>query len=127
VHKGADWREELVEVEAMIRSAGEYVQVSRDLRPRVIDKARLTNSERRVRRYIRHAGLVAAVLTWIVTATVDRMNGASEWCEVTLTTATKTSTTTVRAGTGGDEPAWCLVNGFTELRGKQAEVLRLNQ
>ncbi len=123
--KGADWREELVEVEAMIRSAGDYVQVSRDLRPRLLDKARLTNKERRVRRYIRHAGLVAALLTWIVTATVERMNGASEWREATLSTATGAASTTIKGSAGGDESAWGLVDGFTELRGKQAEVLRM--
>ena len=72
----------------MIRSTGDYVQVSRDLRPRVLDRGRLASGERRVRRYIRHVGLVAALLTWSVTATVDRMNSASDIRELTLATAT---------------------------------------
>jgi hypothetical protein len=112
----------LGEVEAMIRSAGDYVQVSRDLRPRLMDSARLATSERRIRRYIRHAALVAALLTWSVTATIDRMNGASDFRELTLTATAVCPTASVRAG-GPDDAAWVLVDAVTGLRDKQAEIL----
>jgi len=125
VHKSAEWHDEISEVEAMIRSAGDYVQVSRDLRPRVLDRARLASGERRVRRYIRHVGLVAALLTWSVTATVDRMNSASDIRELTLATATVYPTVNAHVNGGAAEAAWVLVDAFTEVRGKQAEVLRL--
>jgi hypothetical protein len=125
VHKSAEWHDDISEVEAMIRSAGDYVKVSRDLRPRVLDKARLVSGERRVRRYIRHVGLVAALLTWSVTATVDRMNSASDIRELTLATATAYPTVNSHVNGGAAEAAWVLVDAFTEVRGKQAEVLRL--
>jgi hypothetical protein len=123
VHKNAESFDELSEVEAMIRSAGDYVKVSRDLRPRLMDSARMATSERRIRRYIRHTALVAALLTWSVTATIDRMNGASDFRELTLATASACPTAGIRAGGGPDEASWILVDALTELRGKQAEVL----
>ena len=50
------------DVEAMIRAAGEYVRASDDLRPRVLEAARLQYRERRARRWIRHAAVL--VLLW---------------------------------------------------------------
>ena len=125
MRKNAEWHDEISEVEAMIRSAGDYVQVSRDLRPRVLDNARLASGERRIRRYIRHAGLVAALLTWSVTATVDRMNSASDLRELTLATTTASPTANAHVAGGASEAAWVLVDAFSEVRDKQAEMLRI--
>ena len=108
-----------------MRSAANYVQVSKDLRPRVLDAARLTSGERRVRRYIRQAALIAALLTWCVTASVNRLDMRDDLRELTLATASSYPISNSRISDGAGDAAWVLVDAYTELRGRQADVLRL--
>src|SRR3954454_2228342 len=117
--------ESLSEIEAMVRSAANYVQVSTDLRPRVLDSARLANGERRVRRYIRQAALIAAIVTWFVTASVSRLDMRDDLRELSLATASSYPMSNNRISVGAGDAAWVLVDAYTELRGRQADVLRL--
>ena len=55
VTDSSDSYEPLSDIEAMVRSAANYVQVSNDLRPRVLEAAREKSGERRARRFIRQA------------------------------------------------------------------------
>ena len=80
----SDYCEPLSEIEVMVRSAANYVQVSKDLRPRVLDAARLTSGERRVRRFIHQAALMAALLTWCVTTSVNRLDMRDDLRELNL-------------------------------------------
>jgi|SRR5215207_568529 len=117
--------EPLSNIEAMVCSAGNYVQVSKDLRPRVMDAARLTRSERRVRRYIRQAALFAALLTWSVTASVNRLDMRDDLRGLSLATAGTYPISSNRLSSGTGDAAWVLVDAYTDLRGRQADVLRL--
>ena len=117
--------EPLGDIEAMVRSAANYVQVSKDLRPRVLDAARLTSSERRVRRYIHQAALMAALLTWCITASVNRLDMRDDLRELSLATASMYPISHNRITGGAGDAAWVLVDAYTELRGRQADVLRL--
>ena len=117
--------ESLSEIEAIVRSAANYVQVSKDLRPRVLDSARLTNGERRVRRHIHQAALIAAILTWCVTASVNRLDMRDDLRELSLATASSYPISNNRISIGAGDAAWVLVDAYTELRGRQADVLRL--
>lgn len=120
-----DLYEPLSEIEAMVRSAANYVQVSKDRRPRVLEAARLNSGERRSRRYIRRAALVAALLTWCVTSSVNRLDMRDDLRELTLATTASYPISNSRISGGASGAAWTLVDAYTELRGRQADVLRL--
>jgi hypothetical protein len=109
------------EIEGLIRSASNYVRVSRDLRPRVVDAARLNIRERRVRRVIRQIVVAAAIATWIVISTIGRMKTPYANHGLPITAAGAFPIPARVAGGGED---WTLVDIFTELRDKQADVLR---
>ena len=64
-----NWHDTAGEVEAMLLAAGDYVRASDDLRPRVLEAARLQRRELRARRMIRRAA-VAVVLLAAFTASV---------------------------------------------------------
>jgi hypothetical protein len=113
------------DIEALVRSAADYVQVSKDLRPRVVDAARLTSGERRTRRYIRQMALVAALLTWCVTTSVNRFDMRDDLRELTFATASSYPISSNRFSSGAGDAAWVLVDAYTDLRGRQADVLRL--
>jgi hypothetical protein len=125
VVESPDSDESLSEIEAMVRSAANYVQPSKDLRPRVLDAARLTSGERRVRRHIHQAALIAALFTWCITASVNRFDMREELCELPLATASSYPISNNRVSVGASDAAWVLVDAYTELRGRQADVLRL--
>ncbi len=113
------------EIEALVRSAANYVQVSKDLRPRVLDAARLTSGERRIRRYIHQAALFAALLTWCVTTTVNQLDMRDDLRELTFAATNANPVSNTRVSSGASDAAWSLVDAYTELRGRQADVLRL--
>jgi hypothetical protein len=117
--------EPLSDIEALIRSAGNYVQPSKDLRPRVLDAARLTSGERRARRFIHQAALVAALLTWFVTASVNRLDMRDDLRELTFATSSSYPLSSNRISGGPSGSAWTLVDAYTQLRDRQADVLRL--
>ena len=123
----ADWREtceSLGDVEALVRAAGDYVQPSRDLRPRVLEAARLESGERQARRRISRLALCAALLAVITMSGMERPEGPGMFQQITLVAAESHFDSETGARTGGDS-GWALVEAYTELRRRQAEVLRL--
>jgi hypothetical protein len=106
-----------------VRSAANYVQVSKDLRPRVLEIARLANGERRARRCIRQVALAAALLTWVVTTSVNKLDMRDDLRQLTLVAAGPYAASNRETGEA-EEAAWSLVDAFTDLRCRQAEVLR---
>ncbi len=114
------------EVEALVRAAGEYVRASDDLRPRVLEAARLQWRERRVRRWIRHAAVLVLSLGFATAAGRQGLDGershpigivaAAGFDEVFAPTA-------VAAQRSGDGD-WRMFEAFTKLRQQQAQVLR---
>ncbi len=125
VTESSGWYEQINEVEAIVRSAGNYVRVSKDLRPRVLERARVTSGERRARRHIRHLGLIAALLLWTVTASIDRLETDVNLRRLTLVAAAPSSLSARGVNSNAGDSAWALVDAYTELRGRQAAVLRL--
>jgi hypothetical protein len=121
----SDISEPFSEIESMVRSAADYVQVSKDLRPRVMEAARLTNGERRIRRHIRQVALMAALLTWVVTASVSRLDMRDDLRELSLATTSAYPISHAQFSSGAADVGWVLVDAYTDLRGRQADVLRL--
>jgi hypothetical protein len=117
-----EWDGDVAGTEELIRSAGNYVQVSKDLRPRVLEAARLKTGERRARSVVRKTALIAALLMWLTTASIRSLDMRENLRELTIVATGSVSTSHVSGGNG--DVGWSLVDAFTELRGRQAEVLR---
>jgi hypothetical protein len=117
-----DELEWLADVESLVRSAGGYVRPSDDLRPRVLEHARATRKERQARRWTLQmaatalvCGLLAAALqTPSSVATSERAAAAIGYRLYGNTQPT----------IGASDASWSMVESFTELRRRQAELLR---
>ena len=117
--------DDFCEIEAIIRSAADYVQVSSNLRPRVLDAARLSNGERRARRRIRRLGLMAAVLAWLVAASIDRLPTAENLHRLTMVATGNYAVSGSDSSSSSGDGAWALVDAFGERRNRQAAALQL--
>jgi hypothetical protein len=113
-------------VEAMIRAAGQYVRPTDDLRPRVLEAARLQCGERSAKRRICHISLFILLLTFFTAADQgldirqSRRTGmlAAAGFDKLISPA---AAATPRSGDGD----WRMIDAFTELRRQQAQLLRL--
>ena len=119
-----DFSSPLDELESLIRSAGQYVRASDDLRPRVLENARSQCSERRLqRRFWQTAAavLLCAMLTSPFAnrpeSATDKKSGSSAWTSPMLAP--------VEAAARSSDPSWQMVESFTQLRLRQAQLLRL--
>ena len=121
----SDSYDPMVELEAMVRAAGQYVQASDDLRPRVLETARTQRGEQRAQRWIRRLACCVVLLTGMTASVGDRgeLNGGSQRFALAVDPffqpASNTSAVRVDAG-------WGVVEAFTELRRQQSEMLRLS-
>lgn len=115
-----DPHDPIAEVEALIRAAGNYVQPSDDLRPRVMEAVRAERVERTVRWRICQAAVLFFVLNLLATSTlhnVEIADGAS--LPVQRADGSSETLSTV------EEESWDTVESFRELRRRQAYLLRL--
>lgn len=121
-----DWNDPRDEVAALVRAASQYVRASDDLRPRVLEAARLQCRERRAQRWSRHAAVMVLLLAFFTAAGRQGLEtersrplgivvaaGFDEFFSPTAVAAT-------RSGDGD----WRMLEAFTELRRQQAQVLR---
>jgi hypothetical protein len=111
------------EIEALIRSAKDYVRPSEDLRPRVVETARFERAERGMRlRFWQVAAVVflCGVLTSSAgdhpESVITRQPAALKASEILIQ---------VEAAARAADPSWEMVESFNELRLRQAEMLRL--
>ena len=109
------------DVEALVRAAGNYVRPSEDLRPRVLETARMEASERKALRRIWQAALALVLLASLSTTISGPWTGGSSFSSELLQVQAE-----VRAA-GCDSTGWRLVDSFTDLRRRQAALLRLTQ
>jgi hypothetical protein len=119
----ADRFDDLADVESLVRAAGEVVYASDDLRPRVLEQARLQMHERRARRWVRRMAMAVVAAATLSASSADPREGYR--LPVAAALAYPAGYTD-----GGMAPApgvnadWGMVDGFTEMRRLQAEVLR---
>jgi len=107
--------EPLDELEMLLRSAGDYVRPSEDLRPRVLEAARMQRGEQRAVSWVRYAAIVVAACGALL---------SSIYQPGLVVGAGALPVTTVAQGS---EFGWNMVESFTELRRRQAELLRTTQ
>lgn len=117
----SDNLESLDEIEALVRSARDYVHASDDLRPRVLESARSARGERRARRWIGQLAAVTLVLGLVV-ATVRRQPDVVASHAPAIPAARPFAES--RWLVGYSDSNWEMVESFTELRRRQAELLR---
>lgn len=112
--------EPLDDVEALIRLAGDYVQPSDDLRPRVLEAARAVRRDQQAQRHILQLAAVLLVMAGCLAGLGNRM--ASRSAETTWLSGVTAGA--VRDGSRGDA-GWETVESFTQVRRQQARLLRL--
>jgi hypothetical protein len=100
----------LDDLEALIRSAQDYVHASDDLRPRVLEAARSQHEQRLTLSYLQHAAVVLVVLGALASALYGGASGTAD-------SAKLADTSPIPDGN------WGLVDSFTELRRRQAVLL----
>jgi hypothetical protein len=120
------WDDSFRDVEALVRAAGQYVGASEDLRPRVLEAARLQNGEQRAQHCLRQVGMFV-VLVALFTAEfrqelVDQRSSLSgHLSAVGYEEAGPAVSAAPRSGDGD----WRVIDAFTKLRRQQAQLLRL--
>jgi hypothetical protein len=117
------------DVEAMVRAAGGYVQASSDLRPRVVEAARLQRREIRARRTIRRLAVAAVLFAALTAAVGHQAQTASRNGGLTLLGADSHamySRAEVHSSAAGGV-SWGIVEAFRELRELQTDALRPEQ
>lgn len=114
------------DIEALVFAAGGYVRASEDLRPRILEAARLQRHERRAQRWLRRAAVIV-LLAATVGATL-RQSESERARPIGIVMAAgfdeffvPTAVASARSGDGD----WRMIDAFTELRRQQAQVLRL--
>ncbi len=118
-----DFASPIDELESVIRSAGEYVRASDDLRPRVLETARLQRSEQQLRRRFWQSAVAAVFCVILVSSLAHRL-------ELAIAAKDRTSAWTIPALAPAEatarsaDPSWQMVESFTELRLRQAQLLR---
>lgn len=113
-------------VEALVRAAGAYVHATDDLRPRVLEAARLQCGERSARRRIRHLATTLLLLAMLTLADQSNRDVRYSARPTVLAAASfddlfaPPMAAVPRSGDGD----WRMIDAFTELRRQQAEALR---
>ena len=121
-----DWPDNSSDVEALVRAAGGYVRASDDLRPRVLEAARLQRHERRAQSWLRRAAVIV-LLAATVGATL-RQGETQRIRPIGIVMAAgfdEFFVPTAVASAHSADGDWRMIDAFTELRRQQAQVLRL--
>jgi hypothetical protein len=115
---------DLDDIESLIVAARNYVRPSDDLRPQVLELARAEHRERRMQRQL--AQMAALVLLMVTAITVYRQPDVSDRARAFLPAMEAVSSHShLETMESSDRAAWETVDSFTNLRRRQADLLRL--
>lgn len=109
----------------MIRAAGGYVGVTDDLRPRVLEAARLQRRERWAQRCVYRVAMFTLLVAFFTAADqgglgFPRSNSGTLVARHFEELVEPASSAAPRSGDGD----WRMIEAFTELRRQQAQALR---
>jgi hypothetical protein len=119
-------RHEWDDVEDLVRQAGGYVRPSEEMRPRVIEAARAESRERQAQRRIWQAALALAAWGAISIATAGRFSTNSSFSAGMLHAQAELRQADAHSAEIG-AAGWGMVDSFTNLRRRQAELLRMTR
>jgi hypothetical protein len=115
------------EIEAMVRAAGGFLEVSPDLRPRTLEQARVRSRRRKLRRHLACAFLGLVLLGQLAGEATRR-----HWRQTPLRRAgtfvssdefLAIAQAKARAGRYRYDVGWGLVEAYTELRDRQSRLI----
>ena len=112
-------------VEEAIRDAGGFVQASDDLRPRVLESARLNRREQRARRMIGKLACMCVVLALALSSIGERLQVMAEGSRP-IDSAGVFSMIEAKSLRSNTDVGWGFVEVFTDLRRQQANSFRLS-
>ena len=112
------------EIEALIRTAKDYVRPSDDLRPRVLETARRQRREQRIQRQFWQ---IAALIFFcgMLTHSIRQMPEAAVAPAHETGVDAGAILTSAATASPSHDPSWEMVESFTQLRRRQAQLLRL--
>ena len=111
---------DLVEIEEMVRSAGNYLEVSDDLRPRTLEEAHYRSRETSNRSWIAIVAVVIVLLAICggpLVATSPLEGVVSSGGDQLYFAAGQ------KAAQANVDPSWTLADAFSELRQRQAGLI----
>jgi hypothetical protein len=114
--------EPLGDIELLVRDAGRYVRPSADLRPRTLESARTACHERWAQRRLWQLALMVAIIATLSQSLDDRRDLAA-FRQGRLSAAGLYGSSGQLAPS--QDAGWTMVDSFTDLRRRQAELLRL--
>jgi hypothetical protein len=117
----------LRDIEALVRAAGDYVQASDDLRPRVLETARAQHGEQRAQRWIGQLAACIVLLALFSDGSHSRVSIAGERSKHAAVAADANgifAQVESKLEVGHSDVGWSMVEVFTELRRQQAAAFR---
>ena len=116
----ADERAEFWDVEKVVRAAGDYLDVSDDLRPRTLEEARDVSRKTSTRSGIAVLGTVIIFLAMYAGQFRDRIPSKSPLKSLARANGAELHAATRQANV---DPSWSLVDAFRGLRQRQASLI----
>jgi hypothetical protein len=113
-------RADFCDVEEMVRAAGDYMEVSEDLRPRTLEEARDRSHETSTRTWTAAMAIVIVFLAMCAGQFRDRIATKSPLKSLVSANGTELY---VAARQANVDPSWSLVEAFRGLRQRQAGVI----
>lgn len=110
------------ELEALVLASAGYVRASDDLRPRVLESARMELREQRAKHSMRHALLFVLLAGTCTSAHVDG-DSVREFPQVAAAMKQLDAPAASVPSVDNGDIGWNVVDAFTELRRRQSEVL----
>jgi len=111
-------------IEALIRSAKNYVRASDDLRPRVLETARVRRREFQFKWRLGLAAVMLSSCGWLM-ASVLRQPAIESGPTFPTVTSAGQLVVGAEVAAPSTDASWQIVESFTQLRVKQARLLRL--